>query len=113
MQTFSVRDLRDRTGELIREAEAGHLSVVAKHGQPVFVAVPLDESMLQHGVRVALAMKLFQDGVLSLAKAARFAEQDKFRFMQQLADAGVPAVDYPAEQLDQELASLDTLGPRG
>jgi hypothetical protein len=48
MQTFSVRDLRDRTGELIREAEAG-----------------------------------------------------------------VPAMDYPAEALDQELAALDTLGPRG
>lgn len=113
MQTFSVRDLRDRTGELIREAEAGHLSVVAKHGQPVFVAVPLDEPMLQHGVRVALAMKLFQEGVLSAGKAARFAGQDKFRFLQQLADAGIPVVDYPIEELDQELAALDAPGLRG
>ena len=113
MQTFSVRDLRDRTGELIREAEAGHLSVVAKHGQPVFVAVPLDEPMLQHGVRVALAMKLFQEGVLSAGKAARFAGQDKFRFLQQLADAGIPVVDYPVEELDQELAALDAPGLRG
>lgn len=113
MQTFSVRDLRDRTGELIREAEAGHLSVVAKHGQPVFVAVPLDEPMLQHGVRVALAMKLFQDGVLSAGKAARFAGQDKFSFLQQLAEAGVPVVDYPVEELDQELAALDALGRHG
>jgi prevent-host-death family protein len=113
MQTFSVRDLRDRTGELIREAEAGHLSVVAKHGQPVFVAVPLDEPMLQHGVRVALAMKLFQDGVLSLGKATRFAGQDRASFMQQLADAGVPVVDYPVEELDQELAALDAVGLRG
>ena len=93
MQTFSVRDLRDRTGELIREAEAGHLIVVAKHGQPVFVAVPLDEPMLQHGVRVALAMKLFQDGVLSLAKAARYAGLDKAKLQQHLSDAGVPTVD--------------------
>ena len=113
MQTFSIRDLRDRTGELIREAEAGHLSVVAKHGQPVFVAVPLDESMLQHGIRVALAMKLFQDGVLSVGKAARYAGQDRFDFQQQLADAGVPVVDYPAEELDQELAALDALSLRG
>jgi predicted HTH domain antitoxin len=51
--------------------------------------------------------------VLSAGKAARFAGQDRFSFLQQLADAGVPVVDYPAEELDQELAALDALGLRG
>jgi prevent-host-death family protein len=51
METFSIRDLRERTGELVREAEAGHLSIVAKHGRPLFVAVPMDEHLLKEGVR--------------------------------------------------------------
>ena len=46
MEMFTVRDLRNRTGELIREAELGHLSLITKHGQPVFVAVPFDEALL-------------------------------------------------------------------
>jgi len=46
MQTFTIRDLRDRTSELVRDAEAGKLSIVTKHGQPVFIAVPFDESLL-------------------------------------------------------------------
>jgi prevent-host-death family protein len=32
MEMYTIRDLRNRTGELIREAEAGHLSLVTKHG---------------------------------------------------------------------------------
>ena len=46
-EAFTVRDLRERTGELIRGAEDGHLSVVTKHGNPVFVAVPFDEVLLE------------------------------------------------------------------
>jgi prevent-host-death family protein len=44
METFTVRDLRERTGDLIRGAEAGQLAVVTKHGRPVFVAVPFDDA---------------------------------------------------------------------
>ena len=41
METFSIRDLRERTGELARTAEAGQLSIVTKHGRPVFIAAIL------------------------------------------------------------------------
>ena len=51
MKAFCVQDLRERTGELIRGAEAGHLSIMTKHGNPVFVAVPFDEVLLESGVR--------------------------------------------------------------
>lgn len=36
MDTFLLRDLPERIGELIHNAEAGKLSLVIKHGQPVF-----------------------------------------------------------------------------
>jgi antitoxin (DNA-binding transcriptional repressor) of toxin-antitoxin stability system len=32
METFTVRDLRERTGDLARNAESGQLSAVARHG---------------------------------------------------------------------------------
>lgn len=71
MQTFTIRDLRDRTGDLVRDAEAGKLSIVTKHGQPVFVAVPFDEDLVQEGVRTALAIKLFESDVVSLRQGAK------------------------------------------
>jgi hypothetical protein len=38
MEIFTIRDLRERTGDLVRNAEEGHLAIVARHGHPLFVA---------------------------------------------------------------------------
>ena len=76
-EASTVRDLRERTGELIRDAEAGKLSIVTKHGQPVFVAVPFDEVLVREGIAVALAVKLFDEEHVSLGKAARLAGMNR------------------------------------
>ena len=106
MNLFTVRDLRERTGELIRDAEAGKLSVVTKHGQPVFVAVPLDEQMIRVGLPVAFAMRLYEEEVLSLGKAARLAQLSPEAFIEKLGAAGIPVVCYDPRELDNELAAL-------
>lgn len=108
METFSVRDLRERTGELVRQAEGGHLSLVAKHGHPLFVAVPLDEHLLTHGVGVALACRLFADKVVSLNKAARVAGLSVEAFIERLGAMGIPTVDYPSDEIERELATIDS-----
>ena len=63
MHRFPVRDLRERTGEL---------SVISKHGAPLFVALPFDEKRLREGVGTSLAHKSRQrHGSASLATSAR------------------------------------------
>lgn len=106
MDTFTIRDLRERTGELVRGAEQGRLSVVTKHGRLVFLAVPMDETLVREGIDVALAIKLFQDGTLGLGKAARLSRMNLPEFTAKLAELGVPAVDYPPEELDDELTAI-------
>ncbi|MDO8350088.1 MAG: UPF0175 family protein [Gallionella sp.] len=106
METFSIRDLRERTGDLVRTAESGRLSIVAKHGHPIFVAVPLDEHVLTQGLSIALACRLFADKVLSLGKAARMANIPIESFIGHLGDMGIPSVDYTVEELDHELELL-------
>lgn len=54
--------------------ETGPFPSCTKHGQPVFVAVSFDETLLKEGVRVALAVKLFDGEVVSLSKAAKLRE---------------------------------------
>ena len=68
METFTICDLRERTGELVRGAEAGQLALVTKHGVGVFVALPFDEKLLRSGVGVAMAVKLFDDEVISVGR---------------------------------------------
>ena len=85
MDTFTVRDLHERTGDLIHAAVDGRLSMVTCHGKPLFVAVPFDEALLQSGVHVAVAVMLFDEGRISLGKAARLAEMSVAGFMEHLA----------------------------
>ena len=111
METFSIRDLRERSGELVREAEAGHLSIVAKHGRPLLVAVPMDENLLKEGIGVALAVRLYAEKTISLGKAAKLAQLSLEEFIARLGAIGIPAVDYPVEELDEELAALEANHP--
>lgn len=103
MEMFTVRDLRNRTGELIREAELGHLSLVTKHGQPVFVAVPFDETLLESGVRRSLAIRLFASHQATLVQAARVAGVSASEMMDILAEKQIPIVEYSKEELADEL----------
>ncbi|GMQ83391.1 MAG: hypothetical protein BMS9Abin06_0125 [Gammaproteobacteria bacterium] len=106
MDTFTVRDLRERTGKLIRNAESGELAVVTKHGKPIFVAVPFSEEVVTSGVLFVLATRFFQDDLLSLGKAARFAGCSTPEFIDYLGKIGIPSVHYPAEGLEQELEAI-------
>lgn len=106
MQTFTIRDLRDRTGELVRDAEAGKLSLVTKHGQPVFVAVPFDETLLKSGVNVALAVKLFDEEAISQGKAARLAGMSLLEFIDLLGRMHIPVARYEPGELEKELESF-------
>jgi predicted HTH domain antitoxin len=103
MDTFTVRDLRERTGTLIHDAEEGKLSLITKHGKPVFLAVPFTSTLLDVGLRVALAIKLFQDQVVTLEKAAKLAGLNMESFIDKLGQLAIPVVDYSSDELEQEL----------
>jgi antitoxin (DNA-binding transcriptional repressor) of toxin-antitoxin stability system len=83
MQTFSIRDLRDRSGELTREAEEGRMSLVTKHGKPLLVSVPFTQELIELGVLQAVARNLYRTGNISLEKAAKFAQMNVDEFKEQ------------------------------
>lgn len=103
MDIFSVRDLRNRSSDMIRAIEAGRLSVITKWGRPSALAMPFDRRLIDLGVDKDLALVLFEQGVLTLAKAAKIADMTIDRFMDVLGETGLAAVDYSPEELDEEL----------
>ena len=106
MVAFTVRDLRERTGELIRGAEAGKLSIVTKHGAPVFLAVPFDDLLLREGIGFALAAHLFDEERISLSRAARMAGCSVSEMINLLGKCGISVIRTTPEELEQELADF-------
>ena len=100
---FSARDLRLRSGAFLRNSEEGHLALVTKHGRPSILAVPFTERLLELGVHRTLALHLFENRHLTLARAAKLAAMSVEEFVELLGQAGIPAADYPPDELDDEL----------
>ena len=107
VDTFSVRDLRERIGDLTRDAESGRLSLVTKHGRPLFVAVPFSEELLKEGVGFSLALELYREGVVTAARAARLANMHVAEFLEEVSHLEIPVVDYSPEELVEELKRLE------
>ena len=62
--------------------------------------------LLKEGVNTSLACTLFAGGAISLGKAARLAGKAPADFMAELEGRGIEAVDYPADELESDLAAL-------
>lgn len=87
----------------MQDAERGRLSLITKNGRPVILAVPFDERLLDHGVHRMMALHLFESGQMTLAQSARIAGLSIAEFIELLGLMGIPAVDYPPEDLEKEL----------
>ena len=59
--------------------------------------IPVEEA------RLLLMIKLFETGKLTLGQAAKLAGYSKPTFIELLSKLDVPVIDYPAEELEQEI----------
>lgn len=110
MQTFTIRELRERSGDLSREAEEGRLALVTRHGQPLFVSVPFTDELLLQGVHVVLAVNLYKMGELTSARAAKIANMGLPQFLAHLSAQGIDVVDHDPDELRHELAAFNAAG---
>ncbi|CAA6801061.1 MAG: Prevent-host-death family protein [uncultured Thiotrichaceae bacterium] len=106
MQTFSIRDLREKSGELSRESEAGNPALITRRGKPLMVTLPFTQQLMENGIHIALAEQLYTEGHVSLARAAKIADMSYAQFAEHLSALNIPVVDYPPEELADELAVL-------
>ena len=105
MGAFAVRDLREHTGDLVRNAKNGAYSVVSKHGKPLFVALPFNDDLLKSDINIALADKLVLQAELSVAAGAKSASMPYARYLQHLGALGYSMLDESTD-LAAELALL-------
>ena len=58
-----------------------------------------------------MAIRLFAEKAVSLGKAAKLARISIEEFIARLGALGIPAVDYPPEEIDEELAAIGANHP--
>ena len=70
---------------------------------PAILAVPFDEHLISQGVHRSMALHLFKSHQLTLAQSAKMAGLSLEAFIELLGEVGIPAVDYPPEELEEEM----------
>jgi predicted HTH domain antitoxin len=103
MKVFTTADLQRRANQIVQTAEAGELSLVTEGERPIFLAMPFSQDIVELGLAQALAIKLYQENVLSVEKAAKLAGITLEAFVERLGGLGIAAVDYPPVELHKEL----------
>ena len=81
----------------------GRRSVISKEALPAILAGPFEERLLSLGVHRSAAVSLFETGSLTLAQGAQLAGLPLEEFVELLDREGVAAVDYPPEEVAEEL----------
>ena len=106
VDVFTARDLRNNAGGLLRDAAAGRLSLITKHGRPAALAMPFGGQLLEQGVHRRLALHLFEQRLVTLAQAAKIAGISIDELLDLLSETDIAAVDYPPGELVEELGNL-------
>ena len=106
MGAISIEELIKSPAGLIAEAESGQVAIVTKDGRPLFLAVPYDERLAKEDVHVAVAVRLYENEVISLGKAAGIAGLSLSELIDGLGALNIPVIRYPAEDLKREIAEF-------
>ena len=107
IDVFSSRDLRNKAGKLIKEAEAGRLSIITKHGRPAAITLPFDARLLEQGAHHHLAATLFEQKQVTLVQAAKIAALTVEEFLEVLSVSNIDTVDYAATELEDEMSVFE------
>ena len=106
MSAISIEQLVKSPLMLIEEAESGQVALVTKNGRPLFLAVPYDERLANEHVHVVIAIRLYENEVVGLGKAARIAGISQSEFIDRLGALNIPVIRYSAEDLEREVAAF-------
>jgi predicted HTH domain antitoxin len=106
VDVFSARDLRNNTGQLMKDAENGRLSLITRHGVPMILAVPFDSQLLSLGVDKSLALHLFEKKIVTLSQAAKIAKVSIAEFLELLKGTDIDVVDYPGDEVERDLENI-------
>jgi predicted HTH domain antitoxin len=106
MRTIGVRALRENPGILNQCAARGEFVLVTSRNAPISLAVPFNDELIQAGAHISVAVKLYEDGLLSLTKAAAIAGMSTESFLDKLAHLKIVVVDQSSEELDNDLKAL-------
>jgi len=107
MKTLGIRALRENPGVISQSALAGEYILLTNRNKPISLSIPFNDELINSGAQLTIACKLFEEGVLTLSKAATFAGLSVEALLSKMAKLGITLVDQCASELADDLKAID------
>jgi len=92
-------DLKTISSRLSLNRKINYISIM----KSLTINIPNTADIDDKEARMSLASKLYERGKLTLGQAAELAGYSKETFMELLADYNVSLINYPADELDEDI----------
>lgn len=109
MQSVAIRDLKNNPSNMTKYLENGESVFVTKHGKPIGITIPLNDDVMSMGIKKAVALEQYKQGLISMGKMAEFLSISKKDAMKLLNDLNIEWIEYSQEALDKEMKILEDL----
>ena len=103
MKAVNVRELKNNPSAAMRATKVGPVIILNRDSPEVLMLNAQDPDLERHGTNVAIAIALYRDDAITLAKAARIAKMPLVDFMAHASAQGIPVLKGDAKTLDEEL----------
>ena len=108
MKTVNVSGLKNNPSEALRMAH-DDIVLVMNRNEPDALMIGLKSSKIigMPGVLKALATALFKDGDLSLARSAKLADMPLVDFIAHVSRLGIPVINQTADEVREDMDTLE------
>ncbi len=106
MKTVTIRDLKNNPSNLTKYLQNNETVFITKHSKPIGVTIPLNDDTLSVGVKKAIVIEQYKNGLISLGKMAEFLGISKKEARSLLNTLNIDWLDYSKEEVEQEVNSI-------
>lgn len=106
MNVIGIKELQTNPGKLSHSLQNNEYMLITRRGEPLGVALPFNDKLLENGLKNWMALKAFQTGDLSLGQLGKVFGKNKHEMLDMLGALNIPFADY---DLAEDLQTLDAL----
>lgn len=107
MLFIDIKSLSEDPRVLTDASSKNESVLIMNHNQPVSLAVPLNDTLLDSGLTCNLAVRLYEQGIVTLTKAANISGHSVEAFLPYLKASAISVIDFNEDDLISDLDNLD------
>ena len=109
MQSVTINEIKNDPTTITSCLKKGIPVFLTEHSKPIGITIPLDDSIVNQSIKELLLFDLYKTGEISFGKLAEFLDVNKEKLRAMFMALNMPIIDYPPDEVKEEVELLDNL----